>query len=154
MATGKKLVVEHLAPNPYNGMKPYVLTDGMTGSQAFHDGNWFALYGDDINATIDLDTVMKIKKLTMNWLEAERSWIYLPEKLMVATSVDGIDWQTSTILTEIDIAAVSNDPIKTLVIDLQQSQARWVNIYARNKGKHPIYPDGKCWLFIDELRVE
>ena len=53
-----------------------------------------------------------------------------------------------------NIAAAAATRIKPVAVPLQGIQARYVRVFAKNKGSHPVYPEGKCWLFIDEIRVD
>jgi F5/8 type C domain len=138
----------------YNGDSPWALTDGLTGTDAFHDGRWCGFYGNDFDMTIDLGSMQPIQSVSLHWLEAEGSWIYLPLEMWVAFSSDGENWARAGTLYKDGIAASSLNRIKPVGIPLSGISARYVRVFAKNQGQHPVYPDGKCWLFLDELRIE
>lgn len=154
MASGKPFALRALPDKRYNGEHPEVLTDGLDGAEAFHDGRWCGFYGDDFGLTIDLGAVQPLHRLEMHWLEVEGSWIYLPLFMSVESSDDGLNWTPVAQLTKAEIAAKAAGRIKPVAFDLGGKPARWVRIYGKNPGQHPVYPDGKCWLFVDEVRVD
>ncbi len=153
LASGKPFSLKYRPGEKYNGRRPEALTDGLFGSEAFHDGNWCGFYGDDFDLSIDLGSEQALKSVRMNWLEANNSWIYLPVTLSVALSADGQTYDTIYTASAADIAALSSGRIKAADVPLNGKKARYVRIYAQNPGQHPVYPDGKCWLFIDEVQV-
>ena len=153
LASGKPFRLRALPDKKYNGDHPEVLTDGLKGAAAFHDGRWCGFYGDDFGLTLDLGAAQPLHQLDIRWLETEGSWIFLPLLMTVELSDDGEHWTQAASLSKTDIAARSTDRIKPVSVDLAGKTARWVRIYGKNPGQHPVYPDGKCWLFVDEVSV-
>ncbi len=154
LATGKTFSLGAFPDKKYNGDSPWALTDGLSGTDAFHDGRWCGFYGTDFALDIDLDSLQTLQKLSLRWLEAEGSWIYLPLEMWVETSPDGQTWTRTATHANTEIAALAKSRIKPVAIPLNGVTARYVRVFAKNKGQHPVYPDGKCWLFLDEIRVE
>jgi len=154
LASKKSFTLAKQPEKQYNGETPAALTDGLDGSNAFHDGHWCGFYGNDFDMTIDLDSLRDLQSASLHWLEAENSWIYLPEEIWVETSADNATWTRAGSLSKSEIAAASTNRIKPVSIPLKGQKARYVRVFAKNKGQHPVYPDGKCWLFIDEVRVD
>ncbi len=154
LASKKPFTLANLPEKKYNGDTPAALTDGLDGSNAFHDGNWCGFYGHDFDMTIDLDSLRELQSLSLHWLEAENSWIYLPEEMWVEVSADKATWAGAGTLLKSEIAGASTERIKPVSISLKGRQARYVRVFAKNKGQHPVYADGKCWLFVDEVRVD
>ena len=154
LATGKPLKLL-FPPDPrYNGDRPSVLTDGLDGPVAFHDGSWCGFYGDDFDLQIDLEKVQFLHRISINWLKIEASWIYLPLEMQVEISEDGKKWISVYTLEKKGIESVSASAIKDVSITFEEEKGRYVHIFAKNPGQHPLYPDGKCWLFVDEVRVK
>lgn len=154
MASGKTFRLGALPEKKYNGDTPSALTDGLQGSDAFHDGRWCGFYGPDFDMTIDLGAAKTLQNISLHWLEAEGSWIFLPLEMWVETSMDGQNWQRAATLSKADIAATTPARIKPVSIPIKGIVGRYVRVFAKNRGQHPVYPDGKCWLFIDEVRVD
>ena len=154
LASGKLFTLGAPPDNQYNGKNTTALTDGLQGSEAFHDGRWCGFYGVDFDMIIDLGSPQALTAVQLHWLEAENSWIYLPPEMWVETSMDGHLWTPRIVRSKADVVAASANRIKPIVIALKGLDARYVRVFARNQGQHPLYADGKCWLFIDELRVD
>ena len=138
----------------YNGDTPRALTDGLNGTDAFHDGRWCGFYGNDFDMTIDLGVEQTLQSASLRWMEAENSWIYLPVDMWVEFSADGQTWSRAGFLSKSDLQAMASTRIKPVMIPLNGVSARYVRVFAKNAGQHPVYPEGKCWLFLDELRIE
>ncbi len=154
LASGKLFSLGALPDNQYNGQHTTALTDGLQGSEAFHDGRWCGFYGVDFDMMIDLGASQPLTAVQLHWLEAESSWIYLPLEMWVETSIDGHNWTPRITRSKAEIAAAAANRIKPMAIALKGLNARYIRVFARNQGQHPLYSDGKCWLFIDELRVD
>ena len=153
LATGKSFQLANLPAKQYNGDTPEVLTDGLEGALEFHDGNWCGFYGEDFDMTIDLGSEQTLHRISINWLEMENSWIYLPLDMQIEISRNGINWDRIYELKKEGIAAVSASPIKDVNVIIDEQDARYIRITGKNPGRHPKYPDGKCWLFVDEVQV-
>ena len=154
LATGKPFGLRNLPDDRYNGQKPHILTDGLSGSEAFHDGRWCGFYGVDFDWKINFPKPERPTRLTINWLEAERSWIYLPEAMQIETSLDGISWKTVAEITKAEISSITHAAIKSVSVPLSGDAVQYLRVFAKNKGMHPVYPDGRCWLFVDEIKIE
>ena len=151
LATGKQFSLKSLPAKQYNGDRPWILNDGVKGSVSFNDGNWCGFYGDDVELTLDLGEKQEIKSLSTNFFEQERSWIYLPEAIEVEKSEDGTNW--TTIASTPGPVADGIEGIKTINLVFEGVKTRYLRVKARNKGQHPVYPDGKCWIFMDEIEL-
>lgn len=153
LACGKPFILKYLPQPKYNGKRPEALSDGISGSNDFHDGNWCGFYGDDLDLRIDLQTVHNLKAVYLNLLEANGSWIYLPLDLRIEVSEDGQLFETVYQANTAQLAATSPKRIKPVEVPLNGKKARYVRVYAQNPGQHPVYGDGKCWLMVDEVGV-
>ncbi len=154
LASGKSMQLSALPDKRYNGEHPEALTDGLDGSAAFHDGHWCGFHGEDFDLTLDLGAVQPLQTLSLHWLEAEGSWIFLPLEMWVEISPGGRNWTRKAFFSKNLIATASAGRIKPVSVDLEGTPARFVRIFGKNPGQHPVYPDGKCWLFVDEVRVD
>lgn len=153
-ASGKTFKLVSLPDARYNGNNPGALVDGLRGTTSFHDGHWVGFYGADIDLTIDLGKQQSLDSLNFSLQQAEGSWIYLPTECWVETSGDGKKWERACTLTNAEIVAKSATNIKPISVKLNGQSTRYIHLFAKNPGQHPVYPDGKCWLFVDEVSVE
>lgn len=153
LTTGKPFVLKSPPAPQYNGNRPETLTDGIWGTAAFHDGNWCGFYGADVDMTIDLERIQPLQSIRLNWLDVNLSWIYLPLQCTISISEDGQRFETVRTFSEADLTALDPGRLKPVSIQLQGKKARYVRIYAKNRGDHPVYPEGECWLFLDEVEV-
>ena len=154
LASSKPFVLKNPPSSQYNGNRPESLTDGITGTSNFRDGNWCGFYGQDFDITIDLQQVQSLQSVSISCLESNANWIYLPTKVTIETSTNGTDFTAIGAYTAAEIAASNRGRIKNIILPVDAKQARFVRIFAKNKGQHPTQPDGKCWIFIDEIQVK
>ena len=135
-------------PNPsYKGKGAINLLNGLKGSGSHGDGEWLGFTPDPMIASIDLGEVTDINTISINFMESQASWIFLPEKLKVEISDDGENYQEIINITDCSdenvfeinqkakIVKVSATPVQSLPSD---------HIGAGNPG----------WLFCDEIIIE
>ena len=70
--------------NQYSAGGPYALIDGYFGSSDFRTGTWQGYQGVDIDITVDLGRVQTVSEVSINFLEDQRSWIFLPTAVELA----------------------------------------------------------------------
>lgn len=140
----------------YSGGKPETLTDGMRGTT---DWNYFWLgwEGEDMDVTIDLGEPDTIRKVSAGFLQDNRSWIFMPEKVTIRFSLDGERFSDAIgIVTDVS-ADDMNLTIKPFEIETGEISARYIRIHALNRKvcpeNHPA-AGGKAWIFADEIVVE
>ena len=159
-ATGKKITLANEPSKNYPGDGAFTLVNGVQNEKGLAKGSEFlGFLGKDLDATIDLGSVMNIKKVTLHVLQQPESWIYLPTKVEV------------TYLYSVDTGrtALSGPPEKITSVDVQQQEGinkieipgeqtcRYIRVLAKNFG---IIPSGNpgagtaAWLFADEIEVE
>ena len=135
---------------------PFVLTDGVIGSDIFND-LWYGFDGEDFDATLDFEEVIPIKRLGFGVLHTPFAWIFYPGKVEISISVDGENFEQVYAVEDSD-ATVEGTPIKRKVheVALEGKSARYIRIYAENTTI-PSWHGGsgrKSWLFVDEIFVE
>jgi len=75
--------------NQYNGGGKNALIDGVIGTKDFRTGTWQGYFDQDLNAIIDLGQKKSINLVEVNFLEDQKSWIFLPENVTCFGSKDG-----------------------------------------------------------------
>ncbi len=144
-------------PSPrYPGQGPSSLTDGVLGSRDHHDGRWLGFEGDDLEAVVDLGAARSVSRIGVDCLRAQISWIFLPQSVEIAVSVDGNDWETvhqEPVVLEVD----PRTGTQRIAAEVRAGPIRYVRVRARNLGRCPEWhpgAGGTAWLFVDEIVVE
>ena len=142
--------------NQYSAGGPYALIDGYFGSNDFRTGTWQGYQGVDIDITVDLGRVQTVSEVSINFLEDQRSWIFLPTAVELAV---GLDEQTKTI-DKIELPEITprkESMKKTIRFSLDGSLQRYIHLKAKNLGTLPPWHlgyGGEAWLFADEITIK
>ena len=132
------------------------LTDGLMGGLHFSH-NWLGFEGYDMELVIDFGEPKRIEKVSMNFLKALVSWVFLPKEIKVEVSMDGNYYKTLGIQHP-DIEnrnfRVESHPF---VFNLSNYEVRYLKVSAKSIKTCPDWHRGygmPSWIFIDELVVE
>ena len=141
----------------YPSSGPGALVDGLRGSSSHRDGYWQGYHGKDLEVIIDLGKEMPINSVQMNFLQNQRSWIFLPTYVEYSLSSDGKKYHS------INEVPATTSPKETQVFIqpfniqfLPGTKARYVKVIGKNLGKCPEWHEGHgqdCWIFTDEIVV-
>ncbi|MCX6304927.1 MAG: family 20 glycosylhydrolase [Bacteroidetes bacterium] len=133
------------------------LTDGLRGSVNHRDGLWQGYLGNDLDLIIDLGREIPVNSVQANFLQNQRSWIFLPVVVEYSLSSDGKKYHSfNEVLTSI---SPKEDQVFIQPFNFQfmaNSKARYIRVKAKNLGKCPSWHEGAgepCWLFADEIVV-
>ncbi|MEO7315423.1 MAG: family 20 glycosylhydrolase [Ginsengibacter sp.] len=153
-ATGKKISLKDESSKSYPGAGAFTLINGVITTNGLKDASeWLGFGGKDIEALIDLGKETPIKKVTLNTLDANGSWIYLPKTIEVFSSADGSNFNLLG-SKNIDQKKDADTRKFTFPVDVT---TRYVKVKAANLGKIPDnLPGGgnSAWLFADEIVIE
>ena len=134
------------------------LFDLKEGSELFRDGNWIGFSGDNINTTIDLESVKSIDKISVNCLENVANWILFPKKIEVysSTKMDS-DFKK---IGELKITRKgrygNGTEIKKYTVDIPDTKTQYLKIVVENFKTLPSWHEGAgtdAWLFVDEILI-
>ncbi|MBR1712366.1 MAG: family 20 glycosylhydrolase [Alloprevotella sp.] len=122
------------------------LTDGLRGGWTHGDGRWQGFVtGDCLDVTIDLGSVLSVRRVAMDFLQSSGSWIYLPKHLTLSVSADG---QAFREIFRRDEARRRNDGAEFHTYEWNGSAAfRFLRIQGTATG------EGE-WIFLDEVVVQ
>ncbi|MGK9368846.1 DUF4838 domain-containing protein [Melioribacter sp. Ez-97] len=145
---------------PANGEKS--LTDGIRGDED-HKFNWVGYEGKDMEVIVDLQKIITVRKISIDFLQNVFSWIFHPKKIEISHSEDGIHFITikeiynTTHATKEELTSPIFAYIKNFNAEFEPIYARYIKIKAisiKNCPRwHPGYPD-KAWIFTDEIVIE
>ncbi|MEP7232036.1 MAG: family 20 glycosylhydrolase [Ginsengibacter sp.] len=152
-ATGKKITLKNEPASNYPGSGAFTLVNGIVTDKGLSEASeWLGFAGTDLEADIDLGVPVKIESVSLNVLDENDSWIYLPKDIQVATSDNGQNYSS--------IASIAIDGIKdkgknrfTLPVN---TTTRFVKVLAQNFGTIPFGSPGAgspAWLFADEIEI-
>lgn len=138
------------------------LTDGIRGDED-HKFNWVGFEGNDMDVIIDLEKLITVKKVSIDFLQNVFSWIFLPEKIEISYSEDGINFFpikeiiNTTPATKDELKSPLFAFIKNFVVEFEPLNTRYIKLFAKSIKTcprwHPGYPD-KAWIFTDEIVIE
>jgi Domain of unknown function (DUF4838)/F5/8 type C domain len=132
------------------------IVDGLLGGLDYRF-NWLGFEGEDMILEIDLGREKEFSKLQMNFLKAVNSWVFLPEKVTLETSKDGINFE--------EVATIKGDNsdryylVKSIpfVLKFKATKARYLKIAATSIKTCPEWHRGfgrSSWIFVDEIILE
>lgn len=133
------------------------LIDGERGNESFTSGMWQGYEGVDLHAVIDMGKPGNISKVTAGFLQRQASWIFMPEDVSVAVSMDGNNFTELGTVANTTPADAPGSILRDFVLNTPPTEARYVRIIARNRGVCPDWHLGaghKAWIFADELMIE
>jgi hypothetical protein len=145
--------------NQYNAGGDNALIDGIVGAEDFRTGTWQGYFNTDLVAVVDLGKEKRIESIQVNFLEDQRSWIFLPTHVEYLISSDGINFKS--IAKEKTNMAIENENVKIKEYHsvLKGKNTRYIKIRATKLGELPEWHlgykhDGRSWMFVDEIQIK
>ncbi|WP_334055549.1 GH92 family glycosyl hydrolase [Polaribacter sp. P097] len=146
--------------NQYNAGGDNALIDGVMGAEDFRTGTWQGYFDTDLVAVVDLGKVKNNDgRIKVQFLEDQKSWIFLPTKITCFVSEDGINY-ASLGEFDIDVEEQKDRSIKGYTFYYpKNSKVRYVKLVANKLGALPKWHlgakhNGKSWLFVDEIQFK
>lgn len=120
------------------------LTDGLKGPSSFTHGAWQGHLREEFRAiTFDLEVPKPIDTVSIGFLLETSSGIFLPEQVLLYTSINGKDWGDPTILRRADFGSPLDPGRKEVTFADLDLTARYIRIVFFTE----------VWVFIDEVEV-
>ncbi|MBN2667721.1 MAG: GH92 family glycosyl hydrolase [Bacteroidales bacterium] len=154
---GKQIDLQtHYHPQ-YSAGGDEALIDGITGTKNFRTGAWQGFYFDDLKAIVDLGDVQRTSKVSMNFIQDARSWIWLPPYVEFWGSTDSVYFFPLGKAIN-DIADTETDvTIKTFQVQFYPKAIRYIKVFAKNELYCPKWHPGagnRAFIFSDEIVVD
>ena len=147
--------------NQYNAGGDDALIDGIVGAEDFRTGTWQGYFDTDLVAVLDLGKVdNKEGKITVNFLEDQRSWIFLPIEVDCLVSSDGKSFRSLGIYNDLNTKEKEDVSIQNYVFKYPpRFKVRYIKVIAKKLGILPKWHlgykhDGRSWLFVDEIQIK
>lgn len=156
-AIGKKVTYTSRYSGRYPAGGDGGLTDGLRGSSNHRDGLWQGFLGNDLDLVIDLGSIQVVNSVQMNFLQNQRSWIFLPKVVEYSLSSDGKKYHSfNEVLNRISPKEKESILQPFNFQFMEPTKARYIHVKAKNPGVCPEWHDGAgqpCWIFTDEVVV-
>lgn len=152
-ASGKEVLLKDLPHEEYCRGGGFSLVNGVIGNLPWNGSDWLGWSGKNMDASIDLGKPVTFTKVSLDVLQDESSWIYLPRSVEVFVSEDGMNYTSLKKVSDSEI--VSGQRLITLKVG--RTVARYIRVVAENLGNIPAGKAGEgnpAWLFADEILVE
>lgn len=153
---GRSISLATKYANQYAGGGDKALIDFIDGGKDFRTGMWQGYQKVNIEATIDLGKTDTVKKISINCLQDENSWIFMPTRVEFFVSADGKKFKKAGTVENNVSPKARGSVLKTFALSLNQ-HTRYIKVIAFNRGTVPEWHQGAgggAWLFADEIVVE
>jgi predicted alpha-1,2-mannosidase len=146
--------------NQYNAGGHDALIDGIFGTKDFRTGTWQGYWNEDVIAIVDLGKITPFEEVSINFLEDQRSWIFLPNSVECLYSVNGKDFKSINNIPINNLVPSENSKIETISFEIPSHyKIRYIKIIAKKLGELPEWHlghphDGRSWIFIDEISIQ
>lgn len=146
-ALGKKITYNNAGYGKvYSGGGDNALVDGITGSFSYTDGCWQGFSLNDMDVTIDLDSVQQISSISATFMQLLGPWVWLPTEVEILVS-DNNETFASIYHWKSDIPTTQEGLILKKVGFEGETSARFIRYKAKTCGiEHG-------WMFVDEIVV-
>ena len=155
-AVGAELQYSQAPHRRYRYGLPTCLTDGLRATENFRTASWAAWRGTPVDLTVDMKSVQNVSSVTAGVLRNHMDNIFLPERMVVSVSVDGVNFTEVASQSYDDLQKAPN-ALMDLTLSFQETSARYVKLTFVPVAKMPEWrqQDGNsAYAFIDEIIVK
>lgn len=152
----KKVTLNVQPHNKYFANGAATLTDGIMGTENYKF-NWLGYEAEDCEAIIDLEKIINISRIKVNYLQDTKSWIFMPVFVDYYVSEDGDNYKYLGRINNTTDEKIKNAVIKDYTLELDKIPARYIKVKIKNLEKCPSWHNGaggKSWIFTDEIIIE
>jgi len=154
-----KIELKTVYANQYNAGGDNALIDGVLGAEDFRTGTWQGYFDTDLVAVVDLGKEKSVESVQVNFLEDQRSWIFLPTEVEYLISANGKSFKS---ISKVKVnATLANEQVKIKEhqVVLNEENVRYIKIIAKKLGQLPEWHlgskhEGRSWLFLDEIQIK
>ena len=127
------------------------MVNTLRGTKNFHDGQWQAWLGKDMETVIDLDEETLISQVIVGSMENQGPGIYYPTKIEVFISKDGKNYKIAGSIERAFVKNVGSE-LKDFKINFSEQKARFVKVVATSLKQ--TSKGGGVWIFFDEILID
>ena len=155
-ALGAELQYSTAPHRRYRYGLPTCLTDGIRATENFRTEAWAAWRGTPVDLVVDMKSEQTVTSVTAGVLRNHMDNIFLPERLVVAVSVDGVNY-TEVASQNYDDTQKAPNALMELTLSFPETTARYVKLTFVPVAKMPDWrqQNGNAgYAFIDEIIVK
>jgi len=155
-AMAKDITMNTEAHKNYCNGLPYILADGIRGTENFRSGDWGGWRGEPFDITIDMKGET-YSNVLVGTVVVKYDDIFNPAALTVLTSENGTDF-TEVAKAEYEVEG-QDEPngLKEYTVSFPETSANYLRVVVDPVASLPAWherPGSKGFLFIDEVIVE
>lgn len=154
LATGIVPDLSSLPHSSYNLGGPQALTNGISGSESrYNDSEWLGWSGKDLEAVIDLGSLIPVSEFITRFFHSPGEWIHSPKSVEIWVSADGKKYRQAG---KAESLKADGKLLPISILLKKNTKARYVKVLIK---RHGIIGQGlpgegqEAWLFVDELRL-
>lgn len=154
-------IVSHSQPTKPYDAPAEILTDKEIGNPADYYDGWVGYFGEPMELVIKMLSVKPYSQtLSLSFSHNPSQWVFLPEKVLVSYSKDGIKYsEPEEVALPIDPALKENSKAKVYILrhKVANKNVKYIKIEAQPVSKLPEWhsnPGEKTWIMMDEVSVE
>lgn len=132
------------------------LIDQRRGGDNWKLGLWQGYWGNDFVAVLDLSSGEKVARVGANFIQDQRSWIFMPYEVEYYVSDNGKDFKLLEVVPN-DVPQRCEDVVQKTFFTTKMINHRYIKVVAKNIKTNPSWhlsPGEKSWLFTDEIVIE
>ena len=156
LATHKPITLRQQPVEKYAYEGAEQLVDGALGRGAYNSGRWLGFCGYALDAVVDLEQAVEMKRVRFHALTNKGAWIYNPSQVKVLVSDDGENFREVG-GKEFPISTwADRDGIFAYELELEPLTTRYVEVVIEGRDlpeDHSGYGN-PAWLFVDEIEIE
>ncbi len=140
----------------YSGGGDSALVDGLFGSSNYADGHWQGYQGQNLNVILDMKKKMKIKDVSIRFLQNSFSWILMPKEVKILFSDDGIHFHTVKVIDNMIDPKVDGTIIHKFKSEFDNAETRYIQVIGVSPGRLPKWHHAagrQAYIFADEVIV-
>ena len=156
-AIGKKVTASREVNTRYAQGNVVNLTDGVRATEIHKSIDWASWRGDAVELVIDMEQTEPYSSVSFGMLSHKASRIFLPVKLVVAVSEDGVNYtEVASQEYEIESKDAPDDKITDYTFTFPETSARYIKVTGTPVDVLPEWhynAGARVYIFFDELIV-
>ncbi|SHG69965.1 GH92 family glycosyl hydrolase [Winogradskyella jejuensis] len=146
--------------NQYSAGGNDALIDGIRSTKNYRTGSWQGYHDQDLVAVVDLGLDRDITEISVNFLQDQGAWIFLPTNVDILISENGNNFYSLGDYNVSNSRKNNEILIQSFLFKKPPNQKiRYIKLIAKKLGDlpewhigHPM--NGKSWIFVDEISIK
>lgn len=158
LATMRPITLQCEPDERYTYQGADLLVNGLEGNDNYRSGRYIGIYGQDFDATVDLQEAKEISSVSLGTYLVPGDYIFGLSGLEIYGSNDGSTYNKIASKTIPVLEKGSkNNVLKRDTISFDKTQARYVRIVGKKTPELPKWHPGagkQAYLFLDEIAID